>query len=246
MVKSSKRGRVRDKWKDKKWIIVNAPVAFGGNPINYLPVTDIDASNGRIIENTLYDIYKQDPTQHQIKVFLQLDKVTTASSSTKFVGHEYAKEYLRSLVRRGSSMINFIKNYTTIDGHTFRLSIITLSQRRMNTSSKHAIRILVDKFLTEKVSQLTVDQFIQEITVGSLSKELLAEAKKVGFIRHIGFKKSRLVSTPESRSIHDAKPIDRTVISTSSSESTNNSVVASDNADQSPPPVIESVAAAAS
>ena len=84
MVKSSKRGRVRDKWKDKKWIIVNAPVAFGGNPINYLPVTDIDASNGRIIENTLYDIYKQDPTQHQIKVFLQLDKVTTASSSTKY------------------------------------------------------------------------------------------------------------------------------------------------------------------
>ena len=243
MVKSSKRGRVRDKWKDKKWIIVNAPVAFGGNPINYLPVTDVDASNGRIIENTLYDVYKQDPTQHQIKVFLQLDKVTTASSSTKFVGHEYAKEYLRSLIRRGSSMISFIKNYTTIDGHTFRLSIITLSQRRFNTSSKHEVRLLIDKFLTEKVSQLTVDQFIQEITIGSLSKDLLAEAKKVGFIRHIGFKKSRLVSTPESRSIHDAKPIERTVTSTTTSSESTTSVIANDlNADQSP--VIESVAAA--
>jgi small subunit ribosomal protein S3Ae len=139
-------------------------------------------------------------------------------------------------------MINFIKNYTTIDGHTFRLSIVTLSQRRMNTSSKHEIRLLIDKFLTEKVSQLTVDQFIQEITIGSLSKDLLAEAKKIGFIRHIGFKKSRLISTPESRSIHDAKPVDRTVMSTTSSSESTNSVVASDlNPDQSP--VIESVAA---
>ena len=49
MAKGAKRGRVRDKWKDKKWIIVNAPVAFGGNPINYLPITDIENSKGRII-----------------------------------------------------------------------------------------------------------------------------------------------------------------------------------------------------
>ena len=214
MAKGSKRGRVRDKWKDKKWIIVNAPVAFGGNPINYLPVTDVDKSKGRIIENTLYDIYKQDPTQHQTKVFLQLDNVTSASASTKFVGHEYAKEYLRSLVRRGSTMISFIKNYTTIDGHTFRLSVVTFSQRRINTSAKHEIRLLVDKKLEEKISQLTVDQFIHEITIGNLSKDLLLEAKKVAFIRHLGFKKSRLVSTPESRSIHGAKPTGEQLVET--------------------------------
>ena len=44
MAKGTKRGRVRDKWKDKKWIIVNAPAAFGGNPINYVPITDIENS----------------------------------------------------------------------------------------------------------------------------------------------------------------------------------------------------------
>ena len=85
MAKGSKRGRVRDKWKDKKWIIVNAPSAFGGNPINYLPITDIENSKGRVIENTLYDIYKQDPNQHQIKVFLQIDKPTTTSASAEFL-----------------------------------------------------------------------------------------------------------------------------------------------------------------
>jgi small subunit ribosomal protein S3Ae len=171
MAKGSKRGRVRDKWKDKKWIIVNAPSAFGGSPINYLPITDIENSKGRVIENTLYDIYKQDPNQHQTKVFLQIDKPTTASASTIFVGHEYAKEYLRSLVR-------------------------------------HEIRLLIDKMLTEKIIQLGLDPFIQEVTLGGLSKELLVESKKIAFIRHIGIKKSKLISTPESRSIFEAKQIE--------------------------------------
>lgn len=208
MAKGSKRGRVRDKWKDKKWIIVNAPSAFGGSPINYLPITDIENSKGRVIENTLYDIYKQDPNQHQIKVFLQIDKPSTASASTIFVGHEYAKEYLRSLVRRGSSMITFIKNYTTTDGYTFRMSIVTFTQRRVNTSAKHEIRLLIDKMLTEKIIQLGLDPFIQEVTLGGLSKELLVESKKIAFIRHIGIKKSKLISTPESRSIFEAKQIE--------------------------------------
>ena len=212
MAKGAKRGRVRDKWKDKKWIIVNAPTAFGGNPINYVPISDIDNSKGRVIENTLYDIYKQDPNQHQIKVFLQIDKVTTASASTIFVGHEYAKEYLRSLVRRGSSMITFIINFTTIDGYTFRISIVTFTQRRINTSAKHEIRLFIDKMLNEKISQLSLDQFIQEITLGGLNKELLTEAKKIAFIRHLGIKKSKLISTPESRSIYEAKQIETPTI----------------------------------
>jgi small subunit ribosomal protein S3Ae len=212
MAKGAKRGRVRDKWKDKKWIIVNAPTAFGGNAINYVPISDIDNTKGRVIENTLYDIYKQDPNQHQIKVFLQIDKVTTATASTIFVGHEYAKEYLRSLVRRGSSMITFIKNYTTTDGYTFRISIVTFTQRRINTSGKHEIRLFIDKMLNEKISQLPLDQFIQEVTLGGLSKELLTEAKKIAFIRHLGIKKSKLISTPESRSIYEAKQIETPTI----------------------------------
>jgi len=212
MAKGAKRGRVRDKWKDKKWIIVNAPTAFGGNPINYVPISDIDNSKGRVIENTLYDIYKEDPNQHQMKVFLQLDKVTSATANTIFIGHEYAKEYLRSLVRRGSSMVTFIKNYTTLDGYTFRISIVTFTQRRVNTSAKHEIRLFVDKMLNEKISQLPLDQFIQEITLGGLNKELLIEAKKIAFIRHLGIKKSKLISTPESRSIYEAKQIETTTI----------------------------------
>ena len=43
--------------------------------LNYIPVSDLPTSKGRVIENTLYDVLKQDPTQHQTKIFVQIDKI---------------------------------------------------------------------------------------------------------------------------------------------------------------------------
>ena len=214
MAKGAKRGgRVRDKWRDKQWVVVNAPAAFGGNPLSYVPITDVDNSKVRVIENTMFDILKQDPTQHQTKIFVQIDNIRDGSVSTIFKGHEYAKEFLRSLVRRGSSMINYIHDFRTIDGYTFRISIIAFSQRRLNSSKKHEIRMVAHRILSDKIPKLTVDQFVQEATMGKMGADLLAEAKKIASIRHIGIKKTKLISTPESRAIEEAKTIESTITS---------------------------------
>jgi small subunit ribosomal protein S3Ae len=221
MAKGARRGgRVRDKWRDKQWVIVNAPVAFGGRPLSYVPITDIANSKGRVIENTMFDILKQDPTQHQTKIFVQIDDIRDGNASTIFKGHEYAKEFLRSLIRRGSSMINYVHDFRTIDGYTFRVSIIAFSQRRLNSSKKHEIRMIAHRILSDKIPKLTVDQFVQDATMGKMSADLLAEAKKIASIRHIGIKKTKLISTSESRAIQEAKAIESTTTTTSSSSET--------------------------
>ena len=110
MVKGGKRGgRVRDKWRDKQWVVVNTPSAFGGGPLNYIPVTNIEQARGRVIENTMFDILKQDPTQHQTKVFIQIEKINDGIATTVFKGHEYAKEFLRSLVKKRKLYDHFCK-----------------------------------------------------------------------------------------------------------------------------------------
>ena len=219
MAKGAKRGgRVRDKWRDKQWVIVNAPVAFGGSPLSYVPITDVDNSKGRVIENTMFDILKQDPTQHQTKIFVQIDNIRDGNASTIFKGHEYAKEFLRSLIRRGSSMINYVHDFRTIDGFTFRVSAIAFSQRRLNSSKKHEIRMITHRILSDKIPTLTVDQFVQEATMGKMGADLLAEAKKIASLRHIGIKKTKLISTPESRAVQEAKAIGST---TTSGDATN-------------------------
>ena len=221
MAKGAKRGgRVRDKWRDKQWVVVNAPVAFGGRPLSYVPITDIANSKGRVIENTMFDILKQDPTQHQTKIFVQIDDIRDGNASTIFKGHEYAKEFLRSLIRRGSSMINYVHDFRTIDGYTFRVSIIAFSQRRLNSSKKHEIRMIAHRILSDKIPKLTVDQFVQEATMGKMGADLLAEAKKIASLRHIGIKKTKLISTSESRAIQEAKAIESSTTTATSEAST--------------------------
>jgi small subunit ribosomal protein S3Ae len=208
MVKGGKRGgRVRDKWRDKQWVIVRSPSAFGENNLNYLPITIAEAARGRVIENTMFDILKQDPTQHQTKVFLQIESVSEGNAKTIFKGHEYAKEFLRSLIRRGSSMINHVHDYTTVDGFTFRVVLIALSQKRLNASKKHEIRMIAHKVLGEKIPKLNVDQFVQEATMGKMSGDLLAEAKKIAPLRHIGIKKTKLISSPKSTKSMYEEPV---------------------------------------
>ncbi|MDQ3847826.1 MAG: 40S ribosomal protein S3a/S1 [Thermoproteota archaeon] len=219
-----KGGRVRDKWRDKQWVIVNKPSGFEPQmPINYIPVTDPNQIRGRTIENTLHDMMKGNPDQsmdqHQIKVFIEINGVNDGVASTIFKGHEYAKEFLRSLVRRGSSMITFTHDYTTLDGHTFRIAMIAFTLRRVNSAKKHQIRLIAQKILAERIPQMTVDQFIQEITANKgedipresnskLGANVLEEAKKISAIRHLGIKKTKLISTAESRAVNEAKMIE--------------------------------------
>ena len=219
-----KGGRVRDKWRDKQWVIVNKPSGFEPQtPINYIPVTDSNQIKGRTIENTLHDMMKGNPDQsmdqHQIKVFVEINSVNDGVASTIFKGHEYAKEFLRSLVRRGSSMITFIHDYTTVDGHTFRVAMIAFTLRRVNSSKKHQIRLIAQKILADRIPQMTVDQFIQEITANKgedipretnskLGANVLEEAKKITPMRHLGIKKTKLISTAESRAVNEAKMIE--------------------------------------
>ena len=225
MVKGAKKGgRVRDKWRDKQWVIVNKPSGFEPQvPVNYIPVTDASHTKGRTIENTLHDMMKGNPDQsmdqHQIKVFVQIEKITDGVATTIFKGHEYAKEFLRSLIRRGSSMITFTRDYTTMDGHTFRVAMIAFTHRGVNSSKQHEIRLIAHKILSERIPQLTVDQFIQEMignkgedipreTNSKLGADVLEEAKKITAIRHLGIKKTKLISTTESRAVKEAKIVE--------------------------------------
>jgi small subunit ribosomal protein S3Ae len=204
MVKGSRRGgRVRDKWRDKQWLFIDSPNSFGdfgGHHINYLPITDPNTAIGRVVENTLFDIKKQDPADHKTKVFLEIEKINEGVARTIFKGHEYGKEFLRSLVRRGSSMITHIHNYTTNDGYEFRVEIIAFTQRRINSSKKHELRRVIHQLLSEKIPQWDLNTFIKQVTDDNseFNREILEKARKIALLRHIGIKKTKLVSSPKS------------------------------------------------
>ncbi len=192
-----RKGRVKDKWREKKWITVNAPDSFNNVPIAYIPITDDENAPGRVLEVTLYDILKGDPSQHQYKMYFQLDKIKDDKASTIFKRFEYSKEFLRSLVRRGSSKINFIIDAKTKDGYIFRIKVIALTHRQLNTSRKHDLRLITRDIINKIVPEMTIDQFVQATCYGKINSDIMAAAKKVIRIRHVGLEKVKLIRTAD-------------------------------------------------
>lgn len=192
-----RKGRVKDKWREKRWITVNAPDSFNNVPIAYVPITNDENTSGRVIEVTLYDILKGDPSQHQYKIYFQIDKVEGDKASTIFKRFEYSKEFLRSLVRRGSSKINFIIDSKTKDGYIFRIKVIALTHRQLNTSRKHALRLIAREIINKTVPQMTIDQFVQATCYSKINSDIMAAFKKVIRVRHVGLEKVKLIRTAE-------------------------------------------------
>ena len=192
-----KTRKIKDKWKEKKWVTVLAPDAFNNIPIAYIPVTSDETAKGRVLEVTLFEILKGDPSQHQYKLFFQVDKVNQEKATTIFKRYEYSKEFLRSLIRRGSSRINFVIDTKTKDGYSFRIKVLTLSHRELNTSRKHALRLEAKKQIEKIVPQMTIDEFAQAACYGKINSDIMAATKKIIRVRHVGLEKVKLLRTSE-------------------------------------------------
>ncbi len=192
-----RKGRTKDKWREKRWITVNAPESFNVVPIAYVPITDDKNAIGRVLEVTLYDILKGDPSQHQYKMYFQIDKVDSEKASTIFKRFEYSKEFLRSLVRRGSSKINFIMDIKTKDGYIFRVKVIALTHRPLNTSRQHALRLIIRDVINKTVPEMTVEQFVQATCYSKINSDIMAAFKKVIRVRHVGLEKVKLIRTAD-------------------------------------------------
>jgi len=193
-----KSRKIKDKWKEKKWVSVTAPDSFNNIHIADIPITDEEKAKGRVIEVTLFDILKGDPSQYQYKLYFQIDKVVGEKATTIFKRYEYAKEFLRSLVRRGSSKINFVIDAKTKDGYVFRIKVIALSHRELNSSRKHALRLIAKKIIEKSVPNMTIDEFVQASCYNKINSDIMAATKKIIHLRHVGLEKVKLVRSAEA------------------------------------------------
>jgi len=192
-----RKGRVKDKWREKRWVTVNAPDSFNNVPIGYVPITDDENAAGRVLEVTLYDILKGDPSQHQYKIYFQIKNVEGDKATSIFKRYEYSKEFLRSLVRRGSSKINFIIDVKTKDGYVFRIKVLALTHRQLNTSRQHALRLIARDVINKTIPEMTIEQFVQATCYSKINSDIMAAFKKVIRVRHVGLEKVKLIRTAD-------------------------------------------------
>jgi len=162
--------RVRDKWRLKEWYSVYTPSYFGELNVANVPCDDSSKLVGRVIETTLYDI-TGDFSHQSSKLFFLVVEVKGEKAGTILKGYEYSADYLRSLVRRGSSRIDGIFDATSKDGYSARVSIVAFARGRVTASQEHRIRQLMHDILEEKAKILTYDQLCHELVLGKVGSD---------------------------------------------------------------------------
>lgn len=178
-------------------VTVYAPPYFGGQEIGTILATeDPSRAIGRVIRTDLYQL-TGDPSKHYLLLYFKIISVKDSSASTIFYGHEYGREFLRSLVRRGSTKIDGIFDVKTKDGFHLRLTVTAFSVNRIRCGKDRAIRHIMKEVVTKAGESLTLDQLSQEMVLGKTASDIFNLAKKITVLRHVGVVKSKVLKVPD-------------------------------------------------
>ena len=200
-IQMSSRGRqaaarTRDKWREKTWYQVLAPDYFDNREIGTTPAGTADQLIGRTVTPTLYDITGDFDRIH-VKLRFKVLEVTGQQAKTVFYGHEWSSDYLRGLVKRGTSRIDWIGPILTKDDYLMRISVIVFTTTRSKTSQEHAVRKAIEKVIRAHAKKHVFDELVTKVVLGDLASEVYEEVKKIIPIRQCEIRKSKVLKGPE-------------------------------------------------
>lgn len=200
--------RPTEKKPPKQVITIYSPDYFGYKEIGTTWAVEPQLAVGRTLLLSLYTLTGDFSKQYLLIRFKIVRVKPDLTAETLFYGHEYGKEFLRSLVRRGSSRIDGIFNLVTKDGFHIRVQATAFTLRRIRVHSIKAkkIRKIMKQVLEEAAKNLTLAQLAQEMVLGKTASDIFQEAKKVAILRHVGVIKSKVLKVPDW--VYEEKPVE--------------------------------------
>jgi small subunit ribosomal protein S3Ae len=182
-------------WKGKKWYDVVTPEIFGKMSIGSTPADDPAKLVGRIMDTTLGEL-TNDLGKQNVKMHFKVNEVSGESANTRFTGHELTRDYLRSLVKRRTSLVESNIIVTTKDGFKVHLKPMSLTIKRAGTSQIKAIRDIMNGTLRERAKDLDYEQFIHEVVLGKLASDIYKKSKIIYPLRRVEISKTKILAEP--------------------------------------------------
>ncbi len=150
----------------------------------------------RTIEVTLADLVEDYTNLYYqyIKLKFQIVGVDEQELFAKFKGHELTRDYVRSLVRVGTSAVYAVYDFNTTDNIHFRIQVLAITAQRVSHSKESAIRKRIWKVCEEKLPKMSFDEAAEYIYLGKLAADINQEAKKVYPLKKVEVIKSKVLT----------------------------------------------------
>ena len=195
----STRGKQVDKWTLKQLYTILSPddLEFGAttksSPIGETIGANPDHIVGRVLEVPLSDL-TQKYSLIYIKLRFKIVEVVGTTAKTKFCGHSYAHDYVRSLVKRRRTRVDAIVDVTTKDGFDLRVTGTAFTVRRSKSSHKFDIRKKMTDIILDSAKESTFPEFVIKMINGELNSQLMEQCSKIYPLTQADIQKSKVLT----------------------------------------------------
>ncbi len=188
----ARRRRVRDTWKDKQWYKITTPKEFGESEIGTTPARDPNLLLQRKVEATMREL-SGDFSKQYVKLRFQISDVAGDTAHTRFMGHQVTTDYVRSMIRRGTSRIDAIMKLETKDGKKLKVHMLAITIKRAKSSQQRYIRETMEKLVKEAALNKTLNELVEDIIKGKLASSVYHETKKIYPLKRVETIKTRVI-----------------------------------------------------
>jgi small subunit ribosomal protein S3Ae len=191
----------------KQWYTLQAPEEFDRVELGETLAEQADKVLGRTIETTLGDL-RNDAGENNTKLTFQVTEVASDTAYTEFIKHELTRDYMRSLVRRGSSKVEAYITVLTEDDYRIQVQPVALTTKSADESQEKAIRRTMIDLVEESARERTYEDLVDSVVEGRLSSALYNEAKTIYPLRRVEVQKATLEAHPEEVAAEEETSVD--------------------------------------
>ena len=183
----------RDKWKNKRWYTIRAP----RHPWDFKKIGETLGESDEFILGRIYTLTQQefsgDFTKLHVLLKFKVTECVGQDALTMFIGHEHQSDHVRRQIRRYRGKIEDVIDVVTNDGYLVRLKPLIITQQRVQTSIKHALRLKCREIILGYSAKNTFAQLQEGIMNGKLEEEIEKVAKTIYPLRSVAIRKSQLL-----------------------------------------------------
>ncbi len=183
----------KDKWKAKRWYTIRAP----RQPWHFKVIGETLGEEDELLIGRMYEITQQevdgDFTKMNVKLKFRVSEIVGQDAITEFAGHEVLKDHVRRQVRRYRGKVDDVVDAITDDGYYVRIKPFLITQGRVKTSQKKAMRDACRDVILQTAARNTWVDLQKQILSGDLEQAVEKAARTIVSVKTVMIRKSQLV-----------------------------------------------------
>ena len=183
----------KDKWKAKRWYTIRAP----RQPWHFKVIGETLGEEDELLIGRMYEITQQevdgDFSKMHVKLKFRVSEIVGQDAITEFAGHEVLKDHVRRQVRRYRGKVDDVVDAITDDGYYVRIKPFLITQGRVKTSQKKAMRDVCRDVILQTAARNTWVDLQKQILSGELEQAVEKAARTIVSVKTVMIRKSQLV-----------------------------------------------------